>query len=175
MILYKGRISAHYKVKVFSQPCNQKKKNYSFIKRNIFQRIKSSFSIMVIFKWIETSKVSLVNFSIFKLNSCSPGRFFYWNQPKRLRKRGIITFFFYFFHDKSTNSVAFCVLQWMSLPPLLPSVQLKWLTPFLLQGSEPITIKGCDISQSYNPYSSTWKCKTSFVLYVYFSSRGRIN
>ena len=28
-------------------------------------------------------------------------------------------------YNRSTNSVAFCALQWMSVPPPLPSMQLK--------------------------------------------------
>ena len=37
--------------------------------------------------------------------------------------------------------------------PLFPFMQLKYLTLFLLQGSQPITIKGWDFSQSYNPFA----------------------
>ena len=55
------------------------------------------------------------------------------------------------FFNRSTNSAAFCAFQGMSLPLPFPSVQLKRLTLFLLQGSQPITIKGCDFSQSCNP------------------------
>jgi hypothetical protein len=56
------------------------------------------------------------------------------------------------FYNRSKNSAAFCALQWMSLPsPFLSMQQL--LTLFLLQGSQPITIKGWDFSQSWNLYT----------------------
>ena len=56
-------------------------------------------------------------------------------------------------YNRSTNSAVFCALQRMSLPPPFPSMQHKWLPLFLLWGSEPITIKGCDFRQSCNPYT----------------------
>ena len=64
-----------------------------------------------------------------------------------------VSFFKKIFYKRSTNSAAFCVLQWMSLPHPFPSMQLKYITLFLLQGSGPITINGWDFSQSCNSYS----------------------
>ena len=42
--------------------------------------------------------------------------------------------------NRSTNSAASSALQWMSLPLPFPSMQLKLLTLFLLQGSQQTTI-----------------------------------
>ena len=54
------------------------------------------------------------------------------------------------FYNRSTKSAAFCAFYVFTAPPF-PSVQPKKLTLFLLQGSEPITIKGCYFIQSCNP------------------------
>ena len=57
------------------------------------------------------------------------------------------------FYSRSTNSAAFCALQCMTLPLPFHSMQLKLLTPFLIQGSEIIMKKVCDFSQSCNPFT----------------------
>ena len=57
------------------------------------------------------------------------------------------------FYNRSTNSTAFCALQWLSLPPSFLPMQLKQLNLFLLQGAQPITIRGWDFSQSGNPFT----------------------
>ena len=57
-------------------------------------------------------------------------------------------------YDRSTNSAAFCVLQWLYSKLPFPSMQLKWLTLFLIQSILPIIKKGSNFSQSWNLYSS---------------------
>ena len=57
------------------------------------------------------------------------------------------------FYNRSTNSAASCALKWMSLQTPFPSMKFKRLTIFLLQGFQPIMIKGWAFSQSGNPYA----------------------
>ena len=45
------------------------------------------------------------------------------------------------FHNRSLNSAAFCAIQWMSFKKPFPSIQLKHLILFSIQGPQPIVIK----------------------------------
>ena len=57
------------------------------------------------------------------------------------------------FCNRETNCAAYCAIHSMSFKPSLHSMQLKWLTLLLIQWSQPITIKGRQFSQSWNPYT----------------------
>ena len=56
-------------------------------------------------------------------------------------------------YNRGRNISVFCVIQQMSLKPPFPYMQLKWLTLFLIQLSQPIMKKGRNFSQSWNPYT----------------------
>ena len=53
-----------------------------------------------------------------------------------------------------TNSVASCAIcTGNDFHTPFPSLQLKWITLFLIQGPQPIMINGWDFSQVRNPYT----------------------
>ena len=42
------------------------------------------------------------------------------------------------FYNRETNSAVFCAIQQMSIKHLFTTMQLKWLTLFIIQSSHPI-------------------------------------
>ena len=64
------------------------------------------------------------------------------------------------FYDISRNSAAFCAIQWMSFKHHFSSMELKLLTLFWFQRSQPYTIKISEIIIIYS--LMFFKCRISF-------------
>ena len=71
------------------------------------------------------------------------------------------------FHNRSTNSAAFCAQVNVFTSPF-SSIQLKSVTLFLLQGSQLITINGLDFSQFGNPYTLSCSFSVESLLFCVF-------
>ena len=71
------------------------------------------------------------------------------------------------FHNRSTNSAAFCEQVNVFTSPF-SSIQLKSVTLFLLQGSQLITINGWDFSQLGNPYTLSCSFSVESLLFCVF-------